>query len=275
MVGREEDSGQSDLLPREIARRARTRAFGRRVYYLPEVDSTNRVAAELAAAGEAEGAIIVADYQTAGRGRWARRWESAAGKNVLFSLILRPEAPAPAVLPVTLAFSASIADTLGSIAGREIGVKWPNDVVVDGRKICGILAEGAISGGRMAFVVVGVGINVNARIEEFPDEFAERSCSVYTLTGREWDRTEVIARVLTALERTYLAFAAEGFSELLGLYRSKLAILGRNVRLSRSGSERVARVVGVAEDGALLVESDGETEALYDDEVTMLTDGRR
>lgn len=264
--------GTGDLLPREISRRARTRLLARRVYYLPEVDSTNRLAADLARQGEPEGTLVVADYQTAGRGRFERRWESPPGKDLLFSVILRPAASARVVLPVTLVFSAAVADTLGALTGRDAGVKWPNDVVIENKKICGILAEGSTSGGRTVFVVVGIGINVNMRAEELSRGLWDRSCSCAALTGHAWDRGEVLARVVTALERAYLEFAAEGFEELLGVYKSRLVILNRDVAIEREGSRTIARVVDVAPDGGLVVDTpDGRT-TLYDHEVTMLRD---
>jgi len=265
-----EETGCGGFLPREISRRARTRLFARRVYCLAQVDSTNRLAAELAREGEPEGTLVVANHQTAGRGRFDRRWESPPGKDLLFSIVLRPNAPARVVLPVTLVFASAIAGALGALTGKDAGVKWPNDVVVGGRKICGILSEASTSGGRAVFAVVGVGINVNARAGELPVELRDRACSCAMLTGRKWDRVEVLARVVTALERAYLEFAAEGFEELLAVYKSKLVILGRDVAVERSGSRNIVRVVDVGSDGALVVEGAGGRTSLYDDEVAML-----
>ena len=270
MTVADESVGAGDLLPRHIMRVSRTRVFARRVYALLEVDSTNRLAAELARAGETEGALVVADHQTKGRGRWERQWESPAGRNLLFSLILRPGATAGAALPVTLAFSAAIAETLGALTGRDIGVKWPNDVIAGERKVCGILSEGSTFGDRTEYIVVGIGINVNMRIEEFPEECRDRSCSCYTLTGREWDRADVLGRVLTALEGTYDEFSARGFGGLVGRYKSRLAILGRDIGYKRRGRPSTARVVDVGSDGGLVVETSEGLTTLYDDEVTLL-----
>jgi len=273
MAGLDESGGErmgEGFYPRDILRHTQTRVFGRRIYSLAETDSTNRVAADLARSGEMEGTIVLANYQTSGRGRWERRWESPPGRNVLFSLILRPDAPAVEVLPVTLSFSAAVAEVLGTLTGRDVGVKWPNDVVVGGRKICGILSEGSTLGERTEFVVVGVGINVNMRLEEFSDECRHRSCSCYTLTGREWDRVTVLVRVLAALERAHDAFTSRGFSALVGEYKSRLAVLGCDVGYRSRGRDTVARVVDVAADGGLVVVTPDGVSTLYDDEVTML-----
>ncbi len=175
---------------------------------------------------------------------------------------------------MTLAFSAAIAETLGAITGRDVGVKWPNDVVVAERKVCGILSEGSTLGGRWAYVVAGIGINVNMRPEEFPGECRERSCSCYTLTGREWDRVDILVRVLAALERAYDEFTAKGFGGMVGVYKSRLAILGRDIRLQKQGRETVARVIDVSPDGGLVVDTSDGAATLYDDEVTLLPGDR-
>jgi len=262
-----------DLLPRGIQRRLETRALARRIYYLHEVDSTNRIAAELARAGEPHGTLVVTDYQTKGRGRWNRTWESPAGRNLLFSLILRPGVGAHTVLPVTLVFSTALAETLSTIVGRDAGVKWPNDVVVEGRKISGILSEGASRAGVAVFVVVGIGINVNVGSEEFPERIRDRSCSCSSLTGREWKRADLLARVLSSLERVYDEFVQKGFGKMAARYTSRLTILGKPIRFEKAGLETAGTVVDVGADGSLVVETVTGRVALYEQEVSLLRDG--
>jgi BirA family biotin operon repressor/biotin-[acetyl-CoA-carboxylase] ligase len=264
---------EDDLLPRGIQRRLQTRWIARRIYYLRETDSTNRVAADLARAGEAHGALVVTDYQTRGRGRWDRTWESPPGRNVLFSLVLRPDIEASTALPVTLVFSTAIAETLAAITGCRVGVKWPNDVVVEGKKICGILSEGVSRGQLAVFIVVGIGINVNAAPEELPEGVRDVSCSCYSLTGRRWDRGEVLARVLGALEAAYDDFVREGFEKFAPRYTSNLTVLGRPVRFVRAGAEATGTVVGIGPDGSLVVETSGGRTALHEQEVSLLRDG--
>jgi BirA family biotin operon repressor/biotin-[acetyl-CoA-carboxylase] ligase len=262
-----------DLLPRGVRSRLETHWLGRRIYYLREVDSTNRFAADLARAGEPHGTLVVSDYQTGGRGRWDRTWESPAGKNVLFSLILRPGIETYAILPVTLVFSVAIAETLTAITGREAGVKWPNDVFVEGKKICGILSEGVSKGGVAVFVVVGIGVNVNMGTEDFPEEIRGRSCSCSSLTGLTWDRAEVLARLLSALERGYDEFARDGFGKIAPRYTSRLILLGKTVRFVKSGAETVGRVLDVGADGSLVVETANGRMALREQEVSLHSDG--
>lgn len=264
---------RDDLLPRGIRNRLETQWLARRIYYLREVDSTNRFAADLARAGEPHGTLVVSDYQTGGRGRWDRRWESPAGKNVLFSLVLRPEVETYAILPVTLVFSVAVAETLDAITGREAGVKWPNDVFVEGKKICGILSEGVSKGRVAVFVIVGIGVNVNMGTEDFPEEIRARSCSCRSLTGLTWDRADVLARLLSALERGYDEFAREGFVKIAPRYMSRLSILGKTVRFEKSGAESVGRVLDVGTDGSLIVETADGRMALREQEVSLHCDG--
>jgi BirA family biotin operon repressor/biotin-[acetyl-CoA-carboxylase] ligase len=265
---------RTDLLPGEIRRRLRTRGFGRRVYYLTEVDSTNRLAAELARSGEPHGSIVVADHQTSGKGRRDRRWESPPGRNLLFSLILRPEGSARDVLPATLAFGLSIARALSRILVMETGVKWPNDVEIGGRKIAGMLSESSTRGERTAFLVVGSGVNVNARAEEFGAEYRDRACSCYTLTGREWDRAAMLAAVLLEMEESYDGFVRGGFSSILESYKKSMGILGKRIRFERRGEPATGVASDVAPDGGLVVETQDGTTTLYEEEIGIVREER-
>jgi BirA family biotin operon repressor/biotin-[acetyl-CoA-carboxylase] ligase len=265
----------TDLLPSAIRSRLGTRLFGRRVYYAPEIDSTNRLAADLARAGEPHGSVVVADHQTAGKGRRERKWESPAGRNLLFSLVLRPEGSAHDVLPLTLAFSLGTARALAGLTGTRTAVKWPNDVEAGGRKIAGTLAECSTRGGRTEHLIVGIGVNVNERIDEFGSEFRERACSCYTLTNREWDRALVLAAVLLAHEQAYEEFAREGFSSIVGRYKLSLAILGKRIRFERRGESVTGTVGDVAADGGLVVDTAAGRLTLYEEEVATVREAER
>ncbi len=261
---------RGDLLPGEIKSRLGTRVFGRRLYYLAAVDSTNRVAVALAKEGEAHGTVVIADFQTGGKGRWNRRWESPRGRDLLFSIILRPQAAANMVLPLTLTLSVGVAEAIGRVTGKNAGVKWPNDVVVEGKKISGILSESSTQGSRTGFVVSGIGINVNAAPGDFAEEFRDRTCSCLTLTGTELDRAEVLARVLSSLETAYESFAGEGFGPMLERYKALLAIWRGNIRFERAGREIVGTVRDVAPDGGLVIDSGAGPLTLYEEEVFIL-----
>jgi BirA family biotin operon repressor/biotin-[acetyl-CoA-carboxylase] ligase len=256
------------LRPEQVRRRLRTRAFGRRLYFLPEVDSTNRIARALVAEGEGSGTIVVTDHQTAGCGRRDRVWESPARRNLLFSLILTPRRAAIDVLPVTLVFSLAVADALAARCGSAVRVKWPNDVIAAEGKLCGILSESSTRAGVATHVVVGVGINVNMRREEFDHAGVPAGASCYTMTGANHDRTELLADVLSAMEDRYDGFLDGGFAPFVDEYGERLAMTGNVIEYVRVGQTERGRVVGVRDDGGLVVTRSGKESILYDEEIT-------
>jgi BirA family biotin operon repressor/biotin-[acetyl-CoA-carboxylase] ligase len=264
------------LFPPRVTERLRTRRFGRRIYYYPETDSTNRVAVGLIARGEVEGALVVADFQTAGRGRLGRAWSSPPGRDLLFTLVLRPGETAAALLPVTLVLASAIASCLSDLLRVEVGVKWPNDVVTAGGKIGGILAEKpARTGGAGAgALAVGIGLNVNSERDDFPAAYRDRAVSCRTVTGTEHDRADVLCRVLGVMEDRYADFCNRGFAKLRGRYEARLFMRGKRVSFERGGETVSGVVEGVAEDGALRVapgRSGGASMLLYGEEVTPLS----
>lgn len=261
-------TAEPGLLPRDIQRCLETRHFGRRLYYVPEVDSTNHVAKSLADWGERDGALVLADFQKAGRGRRNRRWISPRGRNLLFSLVIRPDKRSVEVLPLTLAFSLAIAELLSELLEHRVEVKWPNDVVVSEGKICGILAESSSRAGRVIYVIVGIGINVNMDASEVPPELLASSC--YSVTGSEMDRRLLLAQTLKALEETYEGFLHDGFKPFVEGYVDRLTIMDKRVMVTRRSRRSTGKVVGVRDDGALMVRTlDNELVAVFDDEVTL------
>ncbi len=257
-------------LPADVRRSLATAYLGHRLYFYPETDSTNDVAGALANAGEAEGAVVVADFQRAGRGRRTHTWSSAHGKNLLFSMILRPPVDARDALPVTLVAATAISVALTKLLDIDVMVKWPNDVVTREGKIAGILAESSSSGGRMAHVVVGVGVNVNANADDFGDALAGRAASCFTLTNLEWNRADVLADLLGTIEAYYDRFKRDGFAPLVSAYETRWVQAGRDVAFERDGARLWGRVQGIARDGALVVRVDGRDVELYSEHVEVL-----
>jgi len=230
--------------------------LGRAYEFLPACASTNDVARARAAAGAAEGFVIVADSQSAGRGRLGRSWHSPPGQNLYLSLLLRPALPARQVAPLTLLAGAALARTL-TAAGVTPRLHWPNDLLVPAagefRKAAGILTEMATSGEEVRHVVVGIGLNVNG--QEFPPDLAQRATSLRLALGRACDRAKLLVDFLAAFEPIYGDFLVRGPAAGLQEWR-RHADLGRVCRIDRDG----ARVEGIATDiddsGALLVRDD-------------------
>ncbi len=258
-------------LPADLRRRLATAYLGRRCYFYPETDSTNDVALALAAAGEPEGTVVVADYQRRGRGRRAHTWSSPTGKDLLFSMVLRPESDARGALPVTLAVATAVSVTLTKCLDVDVLVKWPNDVVVRAGKIAGILAESASSGGRLTHAVVGVGVNVNTAEADFTGELEGRAASCRTLSGVEWDRADLLADLLGTIEAYYDRFKRDGFGPLASAYEARLLQAGKRVAFERDGARMSGRASGVARDGALVVRlDDGREVTLYSEHVEVV-----
>ncbi len=232
--------------------------------------STNDIARELAEAGAEEGTTVMALEQTAGRGRYARRWHSPRGEGLYHSIILRPEVP-PARAPVLgLVASVALAETLREDYGVEADIQWPNDVLVAGRKIAGILTELEVEEDRIKYVILGVGVNVNHA--SFPEELAPIATSLRRETGLTYDLEGLRHRFFARLEHWYEVWKAEGETRILARY-VELSSSARGQWVSvLCGPRRVrGRTCGIAPTGALLVETEeGRVEALLAGDVTKL-----
>jgi len=261
-------TSDDELLPVRLKKQLSTSVFGRRLYYTVSVDSTNRMAAELARQDEPHGTVVLTDFQTSGRGRHRRVWSSPSGENLLFSIILRPDAQARTVLPVTLAFSLTLAKTLTGVLQKEISVKWPNDLVTPEGKLGGILSESAIRGDIARIVIVGVGLNVNTPAEKFPADLNGNPVSCLSIGGVSLDRATLLARLLYDLEQAYDDFVRDGFAAFVEEYKGRLLLMNRSIRYAGQSGGKEARVVDVADDGGLMVaRSDGTADTLYDEEI--------
>ena len=241
----------ANLLDRALVeRRLRTRYLGRNLLYLDTTSSTQDVARAEAERGGPVGTAVLAEEQTAGRGRLGRAWVSPAGKNIYVTLVMRP--PAPKLRVLSIVSPLAIAEVLEGI-GLTPRLKWPNDVLVGGRKIAGILIETELSGDAVKYALVGIGLNVNFDVEATP-EIADIATSVRRELGRDASREELLAALLNAFEARYEQ-ALEG-EAVFQAWRSRLETLGRRVRATLG--ERVEE--GVAEDvdaeGNLLVRRD-------------------
>jgi BirA family biotin operon repressor/biotin-[acetyl-CoA-carboxylase] ligase len=212
------------------------------------VDSTQRAAFDLAAAGAPDRTVIVADVQTAGRGRRGRAWEAAPGTSLLASILVRPVPAETRVLPgLSLATAVAVADALERGAGVAPRLKWPNDVLLGGRKVCGILLESR--SGASPVVVVGIGINVLQT--RFDDGLAGRATSIFLETGRAVAADALLTTVLAAFDLWRARWQAEGFAPIREAWIARADTLGRFVRVA----DTTGRAVDVDADGALVLES--------------------
>jgi len=258
-------------LPADVQRCLATARLGRRIYFYPETDSTNDIALELARGGEREGTVVMTDHQRAGRGRRGHTWSSPPARDVLMSLVLRPPGDARSALPVTLVIATSVAVVLSKLLDLDVGVKWPNDVVCAKGKLAGILAESSSSSSGVAHLVVGIGINVNVRAEEFPARLHQAATSCRVITGQDCNRAAVAADVLGAIEAYYDRLVRDGFASLRSAYEARLIHSGRAVAFEQNGVRATGVVRGVALDGALRVASaDGNESLLYGESIEVV-----
>jgi BirA family biotin operon repressor/biotin-[acetyl-CoA-carboxylase] ligase len=216
------------------------------------IDSTNTALLAAARDGAPEGVVYVADHQTAGRGRLDRRWEAPPGSSLLVSVLLRPSITASQAHWVTAAVGLAASDACAAVTGFEPLLKWPNDLVVDDRKLGGILAEAVVEGGSVRAVVVGMGLNVNWP-EPLPDDLASTATACNLVVGHHVDRDELLDAFLDCLAVRYDALE---WPSMLSDVRGRSATLGRDVRVELPGDRvLVGRAADLAEDGALLVET--------------------
>ena len=250
-----------------IADQIHTKWAGKTVHFARETDSTNLWIKRLAKEGAPEGTLALAEFQSAGRGRLGRSWEVPEGTSVMMSILLRPKFEPQYAPMLTLVMGMAVAKAVKKL-GFDVSIKWPNDVVVSHKKICGILTEMGVRDGKIDYAVIGVGINVNIR--EFPYEMADKATSLYLESGREFDRNQIPGLVMEAFEEYYEKFAAT--CDLSGLkveYESILANYNQPVRvLAKEPYEGVAR--GITDGGELLVEkNDGTIVAVSAGEVSV------
>jgi BirA family biotin operon repressor/biotin-[acetyl-CoA-carboxylase] ligase len=225
------------LLPEMLAPPVRGTIFGQHLHHYFKIGSTNTAAMEAASAGAPEGSVFLAEQQTAGRGRGGHSWHSAQSDGIYCSVILRPALPPSEALILSLAAGLAVQAAVKQIdAGVHVDLKWPNDLLIGGKKFCGILTEMNAEATRVRYIVVGIGINVNQR--KFPAELSEVATSLRMSTGREWSRVELCAALLKSLDGEYRDFlgAADGHDSILRCFEQRSSsVRGQRVRIEENG----------------------------------------
>ncbi len=251
-----------------------TRWVGRQLEIYAEVDSTNLVAERLARRGAPEGLLVVADAQTAGRGRLGRSFFSPAGLSLYMSLLLRPDGPPDRLPEHVFAAALAVADAASEVlpSSVQIEIKWPNDVLLGGRKTCGINLPAQLEGDRVASAVLGIGINVNLRREDFPHELRPIATSLLEAAGRRFDRVALAEAVLARLEKNIDQLRRGDFPSVLDAWQKYFRMRGERVRIGGPGcpTEIEGIVQGLDPAGALLVQSDRTLERILAGDVTLM-----
>lgn len=240
-----------------------------RIVRYEEIDSTNLEARRLSWQGAEHGTVVIAEKQTAGKGRRGRTWESPQGKNLYFTILLKPNIDVEKIQMLTIVMAYSVARVVKRALGVMAQIKWPNDIVLSGKKVCGILTEMHMQENRVEDVLVGVGINVN--IEEFPSELQDKATSIYLETKKKIDREALLKEVIEEFHEQYLVFLeAQELSFLQEEYNSMLVNKDKEVVVLDPYGEYNGVALGINTNGELLVEKeDNRIETVFSGEVSV------
>ena len=256
--------------PYHAIERPRPGAIGWRIHYYQEVSSTQDVAARLAASGAEHGTAVIAETQSAGRGRMGRRWHSPPGANLYTTIILRPKIALAEAGRLSLVAGVAVAEALESVAPGMVALKWPNDVWLNRKKAAGMIAE-AVSGSDQTLVCVllGIGLNLNLAADELPGDLRAHATSVLIETGRRCDRPALAAALFSALNNRYMEFEARGFEAVQPVWESYSALTGMKVTVVNGGARETGVVRGIDSSGALMLDTAGGPRRILAGDVTL------
>ena len=255
------------LTEAELGWRLKTDIIAKKIYSYKETASTNDVAYDLAMAGEKEGSIVIAESQSAGRGRMGRKWASPKSKGAYFSVILRPNILPKEVPGITLFSALSVAKTIRETLSLDAFIKWPNDVLINNQKICGVLTEMNAETDKINFVIIGIGININTKKEDLP----KGATSIMEELGRELSRVEAVRGVFKNMDKYYKLFKSGDIGEIIKEYKEFSNFLGTRVQVAYHDAKIEGYAIDVDSDGALILRMDsGLNERILAGDVTML-----
>jgi BirA family biotin operon repressor/biotin-[acetyl-CoA-carboxylase] ligase len=254
------------LLPYEVKRKLKTNFIGHDIHYFKEVDSTNDVAKYLAEDGADEGTIVIAEIQNRGKGRRGKTWISPPG-GVWMSIILRPDIPPFNAPQLTLVTGVAVAETLKKECNLDVGIKWPNDILIGDKKVCGILTEVNASIEKINYIVVGIGIDMNVDVPLFPPDLQKGATSLKNELDTEINGAILVQKFLLEFENIYNEFKEGKFPEILKEWRSLSKTIGKNVEVRTRGKTVRGEAVGINKEGILILElEDGSLEKIISGE---------
>lgn len=254
----------------EISEYLNTQHIGREIFYFDSIDSTNVKAKELANNEKTHGVVVIAEEQTNGRGRLGRSWSSPNRKGIWMSIILKPQIEPQDAVKITQVVAAAVWKALVQIEVRT-QIKWPNDIVLNGKKVCGILTEMNGELNRLNYLVVGIGINANANINEFPEEIRNTATSLKAETGHEIERKKLVALILNNFEELYNKLLEDrSIEEAMKICKENSALIGKDVRLIIRGEEKEAKAIDISEEGELIIQDkSGDISKIISGEVSV------
>ncbi|MEK5390960.1 biotin--[acetyl-CoA-carboxylase] ligase [Margalitia sp. FSL K6-0131] len=263
-------STPKNMTENELRLGLKTTIFGKTIQYLESTDSTQKVAHQLAQEGCPDGTLVIAEEQTNGRGRLARNWHSPKYTGIWMSLVLRPKLPPAKAPQFTLIAAVAVARAIEDICEISPDIKWPNDLLLNGKKITGILTELQADSDKINAIIMGIGMNVNQKEQDFPKELHNIATSLAIETGKEISRSELVKRILENLEKYYLLYLEKGFAPLKLLWESYAVSLGKDI-IARTISGNISgKALGITEEGVLKIEDqNGQIHKIYSADIEM------
>lgn len=245
-------SNKNIISKNKIKENLETEIIGSKIYYYYNINSTNKMASELANSGANEGTIVIADKQTGGKGRRGRTWHSS-NKGLWFSLILRPDINISNSHFLTINASLAVYLALDDL-GIETEIKWPNDILYQNKKLCGILSEMNSSSSKLNYIVTGIGINVNQK--DFPDDIKDKATSLFQIIGDEVNKVNLLKNILFYFENFYFKFLNGAKENILKEWKSKISLLGKEVTVNSNEKVYSGKAIDIAKDGRLVILTD-------------------
>lgn len=258
------------ITPNEIQLGLTTKRLGRQIYYEESVSSTQKIALQMSVDGDPEGTIVIAEEQTSGRGRMNREWYSAKFSGIWMSIILRPDLLPKDAPQLTLITAVAIVQAIEEVTTLHPQIKWPNDILVNGKKVTGILTELQAESDRINSVIIGIGMNVNQESNSFPDEIASIATSLFIESGKKVNRAKLIQVVLTKLEYLYDLYLQEGFYPIKLLWESYAVSIGKMIKARMLKETVKGKALGITDDGVLMLEDDsGKVHYIYSADIEL------
>lgn len=249
----------------ELLNGLKTESFGKKVYIYDTIDSTNNCAKMLAGYGAKEGTVVIADYQSAGRGRQGRNWQSEPGKNLLFSIVLKPKLEVNQVGLLTYFIAVGTAIAVEEITSLPCECKWPNDLLMNGKKFCGILIESSFQNFSLDYAVAGVGINVNQKV--FNHEIVKKATSLLIETNREFEIKNTFQKIMETLEMLNEDVKNNKFDRILNEWKKRTKLFGMEITISDNGTLFKGTAVDITYDGGLIISTDNKQSIHYSGDV--------
>lgn len=247
-----------------------TKRLGQNIHYEESVDSTQKIALQLSLDGAPEGTVVIAEEQTRGRGRMARAWFSPKYTGVWMSVILRPNLLPQKAPQLTLVTAVAVVQAIEELTSIKPAIKWPNDILINGKKITGILTEMQAESDRINSVIIGIGINANQELEAYPEELRTIATSLRIETGNRINRAELIRLVLSKLEQLYDMYLQEGFQPIKLLWESYAVSIGKMITARMVQGDLYGKALGITDDGVLMLEDEvGKVHFVYSADIEL------